>query len=161
MIYACLLMCIKSSFTTSSISLPPCLRHPPYQGWIFASGGQRPPFSLAPSHRCRGALPRESLLAYRFSHLSRVHFINQPHMYLVPNPALVPFLFIFDMYLLDIPPPHSRSPPGISLPLSSLSTCKIVQPLRRLRRLPELRGGFFGGLAFADKVICPKYLFVN
>ena len=82
-------------------------------------------------------------------------------MYLVPNPALVPFLFIFDMYLLDIPPPHSRSPPGISLPLSSLSTCKIVQPLRRLRRLPELRGGFFGGLAFADKVICPKYLFVN
>ena len=44
MIYACLLMYIKSSFTTSSISLPPCLRHPPYQGWIFRLGGQRPPF---------------------------------------------------------------------------------------------------------------------
>ena len=54
MIYACLLMCIKSSFTTSSISLPPCLRHPPYQGWIFSIRRPEAAFSLAPSHRCRG-----------------------------------------------------------------------------------------------------------
>ena len=55
MIYACLLMCIKSSFTTSSISLPPCLRHPPYQGWIFRLGGLWPPIlllALSPLSRC-------------------------------------------------------------------------------------------------------------
>ena len=38
-----------------------------------------------------------------------------------------------------------RALPGMSLSLSSFSTCTIVQPLRRLRRLPKLRGGFFGG----------------
>ena len=52
-------------------------------------------------------------------------------MCLVPNPVLVPFLLIFDLCLLDIPPPLRGAPPH------------------------------FGGLAFADKVICPEYLFVN
>jgi|GEM_PF-2399818 len=70
---------------------------------------------------------------------------------LCAEPCACTFLLIFDVYLLDIPPPRAE-PPGISLPLNSLSTCKIVQPLRRLRRLPELRGGFFGdpSVCFAD-----------
>ena len=38
-----------------------------------------------------GVLPRESLPAYRYSHLHRVPFINHPYMYRLPNPALVSF----------------------------------------------------------------------
>ena len=60
------------------------------------------------------------------------------------EPCSCIFIFIFDVYLLGIPHRYCGAP-RISLPLSSLSTCTIVQPLRRLRRLPELRGGFFGG----------------
>ena len=39
------------------------------------------------------------------------------------NPCACTFLLIFDLYLLDIPPPHSRSPPhfgGSFLPIESI-----------------------------------------
>ena len=78
--------------------------------------------------------PGESLPAYRFSHLYRVHFINQPHRCLVPNPVLVPFLLIFDLYLLDIPSGALRHLPALRggplLPLESivLSTFRQLVP---------------------------------